>query len=93
LSYDDHVDIPKPPSISVLKLPGFIQVKVEWAMSNEQDANANRIENEPEKTEELTAEELDQVVGGTDPKPTPPPKQTYLVVTLDNTMISSYSDK
>lgn len=37
-------------------------------MENEQDPK--NLENEPQPAEELDAEELDQVVGGTDPAPT-----------------------
>jgi len=40
-------------------------------MSNEQDPN--NIENQPQDTDELTSQDLDQVVGGTDPKPAPKP--------------------
>ena len=38
-------------------------------MPNEQDPK--NLENEPKPDDELDAEELDQVVGGTDPAPQP----------------------
>ena len=59
------MDLSDSPSPSVLNPFSTIIVKVENTMSNEQDPK--NIENEPKPADELTSEELNQVVGGTGP--------------------------
>ena len=60
-------------------------------MSNEQDLrnqDLSDVENETNVSDELTGEELDQVVGGTDPKPAPKPPTTYLQINLEEITIT-----
>ena len=53
-------------------------------MSSENESS--NIEREPESSDELSSEELDQVVGGTDPKPAP---VKYIEIKLETVTISS----